>query len=166
MAVPLMGAGAEGRERGSDQRECIISYVCFGGSRLRVAMTALSVRPAIGHPVHAHLRGGAGTGPDGADALCAGHRMRCMTLDDPWLGAVWPFVRGQLPPAPATVLEIGCGTVGGFVPALLNAGYDAVGVDPEAPEEPDYRRIEFERYEPPQPGGGVGGSLLLPYVAG
>ena len=74
-----------------------------------------------------------------------------MTPDDPWLGAVWPFVRGQLPPAPATVLEIGCGTVGGFVPALLNSGYDAVGVDPEAPEGPDYRRIEFECYEPPQP---------------
>src|SRR4030095_17136160 len=34
MALHLMGAGSEGRERGSDQRECIISYVCFGGSRL------------------------------------------------------------------------------------------------------------------------------------
>ena len=88
-----------------------------------------------------------------------------MTLDDPWLGAVWPFVRGQLPPAPATVLEIGCGTVGGFVPALLNAGYDAVGVDPEAPEGPDYRRIEFERYEPPQPLECVVASLSLHHVA-
>ena len=24
-----------------------------------------------------------------------------------WLAAVWPFVRGQLPPGPASVLEIG-----------------------------------------------------------
>jgi hypothetical protein len=29
----------------------------------------------------------------------------------------WPFVRGQLPPAAARV-EVGCGPLGGFVPAL------------------------------------------------
>jgi hypothetical protein len=45
-----------------------------------------------------------------------------MTPDDPWLGAVWPFARGQFPLAPATVLEVGCGTLGGFVPALVDAG--------------------------------------------
>ena len=59
-----------------------------------------------------------------------------MMPDDPWLGAVWPFVRGQLPAPPSTVLEVGCGTVGSFVPALLSDGYDAVGVDPQAPEGP------------------------------
>jgi SAM-dependent methyltransferase len=89
-----------------------------------------------------------------------------MTPDDPWLGAVWPFVRGRLPAAPATVLEVGCGTLGGFVPALLDAGYQAVGVDPEAPERPGYRRIEFEQYEPPQPVDGVVASLSLHHVAG
>jgi len=68
-----------------------------------------------------------------------------MTPDDRWLAAVWPFVQDQLPPAPAAVLEIGCGTLGGFVPALGDAGYRAVGVDPDAPEGPDYRRVEFER---------------------
>jgi len=88
-----------------------------------------------------------------------------MTPDDPWLGAVWPFVRDQLPPAPVTVLEIGCGTVGGFVPALLNSGHDAVGVDPEAPEGPNYRRIGFERYEPPHPVECVVASLSLHHVA-
>ena len=88
-----------------------------------------------------------------------------MTPDDPWLGAVWPFVRGQLPPAPATVLEVGCGTVGGFVPALLGDGYDAVGVDPEAPEGPGYRRVEFEAYEPARPVEGVVASLSLHHVA-
>jgi SAM-dependent methyltransferase len=91
--------------------------------------------------------------------------MRCMTSDDPWLAAVWPFVRDQLPPAPARVLEVGCGTLGGFVPALLAGGYQAVGVDPEAPEGPDYRRIEFERYEPPQPVECVVASLSLHHVA-
>jgi SAM-dependent methyltransferase len=88
-----------------------------------------------------------------------------MTPDDPWLGAVWPYVRGQLPSAPATVLEVGCGTVGGFVPALLGDGYDAVGVDPEAPEGPDYRRVELERYEPSTPVEGVVASLSLHHVA-
>jgi SAM-dependent methyltransferase len=88
-----------------------------------------------------------------------------MTPDDPWLRAVWPFVRGQLPPAPATLLEVGCGTLGGFVPALAEAGYQAVGVDPEAPERPGYRRIEFEQYEPPQPVDCVVASLSLHHVA-
>jgi SAM-dependent methyltransferase len=88
-----------------------------------------------------------------------------MTPEDPWLGAVWPFVRGQLPSAPATVLEVGCGRMGGFVPALLGDGYDAVGVDPEAPEGPEYRRVELERYEPPTPVGGVVACLSLHHVA-
>jgi SAM-dependent methyltransferase len=91
--------------------------------------------------------------------------MRRMTPDDPWLGAVWPFVRSQLPPAPARVLEVGCGTVGGFVPALLDDGYQALGVDPEAPGGPDYRRIEFEQYEPPHPMKCVVASLSLHHVA-
>jgi SAM-dependent methyltransferase len=88
-----------------------------------------------------------------------------MTPADPWLEAVWPFVRGQLPPPPTTVLEIGCGTLGGFVPALLDGGYQAVGVDLQAPEGPDYRRIEFERYEPPQPVPCLVASLSLHHVA-
>jgi len=70
-----------------------------------------------------------------------------VALDDSWLAAVWPFVQAQLPAAPAAVAEIGCGPLGGFIPELRSAGYDAVGIDPEAPEGPWYRRVEFERYE-------------------
>lgn len=88
-----------------------------------------------------------------------------MTSDDRWLGAVWPFVRDQLPPAPASVLEIGCGPLGGFVPALGDAGYRATGVDPDAPEGPAYRRVEFEHYQPPQPVDAVVASLSLHHVA-
>ena len=62
-------------------------------------------------------------------------------------------------------LEVGCGTLGGFIPALLASGYHAVGVDPEAPEGPGYRQIEFERYEPPQPVDCVVASLSLHRVA-
>jgi hypothetical protein len=57
--------------------------------------------PASGHPGHEHA----------ADRI--------------WLAASWPFVRGQLPPPPARVIELGCGSLGGHVPALLRAGYDA-----------------------------------------
>jgi SAM-dependent methyltransferase len=88
-----------------------------------------------------------------------------MTSDQRWLAAVWPFVAGQLPPAPATVLEIGCGPLGGFVPALLGGGYDAVGVDPEAPEGPAYHRMEFERYAPPGPVDCMVASTALHHVA-
>ncbi len=71
-----------------------------------------------------------------------------MTPQDPWLAAIWPFVRDALPAAPARGVEIGCGPLGGFVPVLRSAGYQATGVDPEAPREPWYRRAEFERAGP------------------
>ncbi|MGH3189581.1 MAG: class I SAM-dependent methyltransferase [Streptosporangiaceae bacterium] len=75
-----------------------------------------------------------------------------------WLAATWPFVRDQLPSPPASVIEVGCGPLGGHVPSLLRAGYQAIGVDPEAPAAPEdpeapetrspYRRIAFEDYRP------------------
>jgi SAM-dependent methyltransferase len=60
---------------------------------------------------------------------------------------MWPFVRAELPRAPARVLEIGCGPLGGFVPFMLRDGHRAVGVDPEAPQGSDYAQVEFERYD-------------------
>jgi SAM-dependent methyltransferase len=89
-----------------------------------------------------------------------------MTPDERWLAEVWPFVRAWLPSPPATVLDIGCGPLGGFVPALLADGYDAAGVDPEAPEGPGYHRIEFERYRSPRPVDAVVASTSLHHVAG
>jgi SAM-dependent methyltransferase len=70
-----------------------------------------------------------------------------VTIGDRWLRAVWPFVRAQLPAAPAAVAEIGCGQDGGFVPMLRSVGYEAVGIDPEAPAGSWYRQVEFERCE-------------------
>jgi hypothetical protein len=58
------------------------------------------------------------------------------------------FVLSQLPPAPARVLEIGCGKDGGVTPALAAAGYDVLGVDPRAPEGPLFRQITLEELEP------------------
>jgi SAM-dependent methyltransferase len=68
---------------------------------------------------------------------------------DQWLDAIWPRVRVHLPPAPACVIELGCGPLGGFVPFLRAEGYDAVGVDPKAPDAPGYLRTEFEDAELP-----------------
>ncbi len=47
------------------------------------------------------------------------------------------------------MLEIGCGDRGGVVPALVEAGYEALGVDPRAPDgerfvQGDYRDVEGE----------------------
>lgn len=67
-----------------------------------------------------------------------------------WLGAMWPVVGRHLPPAPARVVEIGCGPVGGFVPFLLEYGYEAVGVDPKAPNAAHYARLEFESFDSSQ----------------
>jgi SAM-dependent methyltransferase len=72
-----------------------------------------------------------------------------------WLDAIWPFVRDALPPAPARIIEIGCGPAGGFVPRLHTTGYEAVGVDPEAPVGARFHRSEFERYAPPAPADAV-----------
>jgi len=61
-----------------------------------------------------------------------------------WLAATWPFVRQYLPPPPCRVVDLGCGPLGGFVPALRAEGFDAEGVDPEAPAGPHYHQVRFE----------------------
>ena len=84
--------------------------------------------------------------------------------DRVWLAASWPFIRGQLPPPPARVIELGCGPLGGHVPALIQDGYDATGVDPEAPEGPSYVRATFEEYRPEGPADAVVASVSLHHV--
>jgi len=54
------------------------------------------------------------------------------------------FVLKQLPPPPQRVLEVGCGHEGGLVALLMDAGYDALGVDPHAPEGDCFRRAEYQ----------------------
>jgi hypothetical protein len=58
------------------------------------------------------------------------------------------FVLAWLPPAPARVLEVGCGREGGVVALLADAGYDAVGVDPDAPAGERFRREAFQAAAP------------------
>jgi SAM-dependent methyltransferase len=78
---------------------------------------------------------------------------------------VWPVVRGRLPATPGRVVEIGCGPFGGFVPMLRSSGYEAVGVDPEAPDGKDFRRVEFENVEPFRDVDAVVASTSLHHVA-
>lgn len=99
------------------------------------------------------------------DPIAAGVGCGGVTPDEQWLNAVWRFVGAALPALPATVLEIGCGPLGGFVPMLHSAGYQAAGIDPEAPEEPWYHRVEFERYEVTEPAQAVVACTVLHHVA-
>src|SRR5436305_6435970 len=82
-----------------------------------------------------------------------------------WLAAVWPKVRFRLPAPPAVVVEIGCGPEGGFVPMLRQSGYQALGVDPRAPEGSSFRRVEFERCELPTRADAVVACTSLHHVA-
>lgn len=70
-----------------------------------------------------------------------------------------------LPPPPLRVLEIGCGPEGGFVPALLARGDEAVGVDPRAPDGPAYRQVALEDLDDPGPLDAVVAGVSLHHVA-
>jgi SAM-dependent methyltransferase len=88
-----------------------------------------------------------------------------MTPGECWLPTLWPLVRARLPAPPARVVDVGCGSLGGFVPVLRADGYDAIGIDPHAPDEPHYRRSPFESAELPQPVDAVVASTSLHHVA-
>jgi SAM-dependent methyltransferase len=75
------------------------------------------------------------------------------------------FVLRYLPPAPARVLEIGCGPVGDLTSAIAAAGYDIVAVDPVAPAGPLFRRIPFEDFAEPGPFAAVVASLAMHHIA-
>lgn len=94
-----------------------------------------------------------------------GHNHDTEAEDRRWLAATWPFVRVSLPEPPGRVIEIGCGDLGGFVPDLRRAGYDAVGVDPEAPAGEWFRPVEFERYDGSGPVDAVIACTSLHHVA-
>lgn len=85
--------------------------------------------------------------------------------DERWLDETWPFVREYLPAPAARIVELGCGPLGGFVPRMRALGHAAIGVDPDAPEGPDYERTEFERYEPTKPVDVIVACTSLHHVA-
>jgi SAM-dependent methyltransferase len=63
------------------------------------------------------------------------------------------------------VVDLGCGSEGGFVPRLRANGYDAIGIDPQAPTGAHYQRVEFESASLPEQLEGVVASTSLHHVA-
>jgi SAM-dependent methyltransferase len=88
-----------------------------------------------------------------------------MTAQERWLAALWPRIHSHLPQPPASVIELGCGRLGGFVPWLREDGYEALGVDPAAPEGKCYRQAEFEETDLPQAVDAVIACTSLHHVA-
>jgi SAM-dependent methyltransferase len=58
---------------------------------------------------------------------------------------LWAFIVHWLPAKPARVLDIGCGD-GTLTRRLIGEGYDATGLDPEAPREEGYLRDTLEEF--------------------
>ena len=88
-----------------------------------------------------------------------------MLSDEIWLHSTSFFVLAHLPPAPARVIELGCGELGGHVPVLRRGGYEAVGIDPRAPDGSPYVRALFEEYGAGEQATAVVASLSLHHVA-
>ena len=58
---------------------------------------------------------------------------------------LWDFILRWLPHRPARVLDVGCGD-GTLTRRLEGAGYDATGLDPDAPREEGYLRDTLEEF--------------------
>ena len=74
-----------------------------------------------------------------------------------------PFVLARLPPPPARILEIGCGS-GELARALSAARYDVTAIDPNAPEGEQFRRVSFEEFEESGPFDAVVASRSLHHI--
>lgn len=73
------------------------------------------------------------------------------------------LIRRELPPPPARVLEVGCGS-GELARELAGDGYDVVAVDPDAPEGAIFRRTRIEELGDEGPFEAALASLSLHHV--
>ncbi len=73
------------------------------------------------------------------------------------------FLLSRLPPAPAPILEVGCGR-GSLARALAAAGYSITAIDPEAPEGAIFRRTRLEDFAPSENVDAVVASISLHHV--
>ena len=73
------------------------------------------------------------------------------------------FVTACLPPPPARLLEVGCGS-GELARALAGADYEVTAIDPDAPEGPPFLRVTLEELEVGGPFEGVVAACSLHHV--
>ena len=74
------------------------------------------------------------------------------------------FVEAQLPPAPARVLEVGCGR-GELARAIAELGYEVIAIDPDAPRGEIFRAIGLEDFADPDSFDAVVASRSLHHIA-
>jgi SAM-dependent methyltransferase len=73
------------------------------------------------------------------------------------------FVEAHLPPAPARVLEVGCGH-GGLARVVSESGYDVVAIDPDAPEGELFQAVSLEQFTTTDPFDAVVASRALHHI--
>jgi len=73
------------------------------------------------------------------------------------------FVEAHLPPAPARVLEVGCGH-GDLARAVFESGYEVVAIDPDAPEGELFQAVSLEEFTPTDPFDAVVASRALHHI--
>jgi SAM-dependent methyltransferase len=74
------------------------------------------------------------------------------------------FVESHLPPAPARVLEVGCGK-GQLARAVARLGYEIVAIDPRAPDGDIFERVSLEEFAARGPFDAVLANRALHHIA-
>jgi SAM-dependent methyltransferase len=73
------------------------------------------------------------------------------------------FLKAQIPPAPAHVLEVGCGR-GDLARAIAGSGYEVVAIDPEAPRGQLFQTVSLEEFVAPHSFDAVVASRALHHI--
>jgi SAM-dependent methyltransferase len=73
------------------------------------------------------------------------------------------FVEDHLPPAPARVLEVGCGR-GDLARAIAGSGYEVVAIDPDAPSGELFQAVRLEEFVAAAPFEAVVASRALHHI--